>query len=50
MMVIELNQLIVCQASASFFSATAMMHDLIVVTKNVSDFEHSQVRVENPWV
>ncbi len=34
----------------SLIAATAMKHDLIVVIRNVSDFEHSQVRVENPWV
>lgn len=34
----------------SLIAATAMTHDLIVVTRNVFDFEHSQVRVENPWI
>ncbi len=33
----------------SLIAATAMTHDLIVVTRNVSDFENGQVRVENPW-
>ena len=34
----------------SLIAATAMVHNLYVVTRNVSDFEHCQVSVENPWV
>lgn len=30
-------------------AATAVVHDLIVVTRNVADFDDAGVRVINPW-
>ncbi len=30
-------------------AASALHHNLTVVSRNASDFEHSQVRVLNPW-
>jgi toxin FitB len=30
-------------------AATALVHKMMVVTRNVSDFEPSRVRVLNPW-
>lgn len=30
-------------------AATALVHDLTVVTRNVSDFENTGVRIVNPW-
>jgi predicted nucleic acid-binding protein len=33
----------------SFIAATALVHDLIVVTRNVKDFVPMGVRVLNPW-
>lgn len=32
-----------------FIAATALVHDLTVVTRNVRDFERTGVRVINPW-
>ena len=32
-----------------FLAATAVVHDLAVVTRNVRDFEHFPVSVINPW-
>ena len=32
-----------------FIAATALEHDLTVVTRNVGDFERSGARVLNPW-
>jgi toxin FitB len=33
----------------SLLAATALVHDLTVVTRNVSHFEESKVRVLDPW-
>jgi predicted nucleic acid-binding protein len=33
----------------AFIAATALVHDLVVVTRNVKDFEPMGVRVFNPW-
>lgn len=33
----------------AFIAATALVHDLTVVTRNVSDFEGTGVRLFNPW-
>jgi predicted nucleic acid-binding protein len=33
----------------SLIAATALVHGLIVATRNVSDFESTGVRVINPW-
>ena len=33
----------------TFIAATALVHDLVVVTRNVRDFEDTGVRVLNPW-
>jgi len=30
-------------------AATALAHDLVVVTRNVADFEHSGCRLVSPW-
>jgi predicted nucleic acid-binding protein len=35
--------------SDALIAATALVHGLIVVTRNVSDFESTGVRVINPW-
>lgn len=32
-----------------FIAATALEHDLTVVTRNVADFEKTGVRIVNPW-
>ena len=32
-----------------FIAATALEHDLIIVTRNVSDFEGLGVTLLNPW-
>ena len=32
-----------------FIAAIARLHDLTVVTRNIADFEHADVRVLNPW-
>jgi toxin FitB len=34
----------------TLIAATALSHDLTVVTRNVSDMEQSGVRLLNPWV
>jgi predicted nucleic acid-binding protein len=34
----------------SLIAATALVHGLIVVTRNVSDFKAIDVRVVNPWL
>ncbi len=34
----------------SLIAATALAHDLTVVTRNVSDMEQSGVKLLNPWV
>ena len=36
-------------AADGLLAATALEHDLICVTRNVSDFERSGVRLLNPW-
>jgi predicted nucleic acid-binding protein len=33
----------------SFLAATALTHDLTVVTRNEDDFRHTGVRIFNPW-
>ncbi len=33
----------------AFIAATALVHDLVIVTRNVKDFEPMGVRVFNPW-
>jgi toxin FitB len=30
-------------------AATALVHDLVLVTRNVADFEDTGVSVINPW-
>jgi toxin FitB len=32
-----------------FLAATAIRHDLTLVTRNVTDFEHLDIRLINPW-
>lgn len=34
----------------SLIAATALVHDMAVVTRNVADFEPFGVRIVNPWV
>ena len=34
----------------ALIAATALVHGLIVVTRNVSDFEAIDVRIVNPWL
>ena len=34
----------------ALIAATALVHDMIVVTRNVADFEPAGVRVFNPWL
>ncbi|MGO8916010.1 MAG: type II toxin-antitoxin system VapC family toxin [Stellaceae bacterium] len=36
-------------AMDAFIAATALRHDLILVTRNASDFETLGVRLVNPW-
>jgi toxin FitB len=33
----------------AMIAATALLHDLIVVTRNVGDFAHMNVALINPW-
>ena len=33
----------------SLFEASALEHDLILVTRNVRNFQHSSVTILNPW-
>ena len=33
----------------SFLEVTALEHDMIFVTQNVKNFQHSQVTILNPW-
>ena len=40
---------IVRPALDSMLEATALEHDLILVTRNVRDFQHSSVTILNPW-
>jgi predicted nucleic acid-binding protein len=37
------------QMADSLIAATALVHDLIVVTRNVGDFASTGVRLLNPW-
>lgn len=34
----------------SLIAATALVHDMTIVTRNVKDFEHTGVRLINPWL
>lgn len=34
----------------SLIAATASAHDLVLVTRNVSDFQHAALRITNPFV
>ncbi|MCU6502559.1 type II toxin-antitoxin system VapC family toxin [Rugamonas sp. A1-17] len=34
----------------AFIAATALVHDMIVVTRNVSDYQSTGVRLLNPWL
>ena len=34
----------------TLIAATALLHDLTVVTRNMRDFEHLPVRAINPWL
>ena len=36
-------------ASDALIAATALVHGLTVVTRNVADFEHMGVALLNPW-
>jgi predicted nucleic acid-binding protein len=36
-------------AMAAFFAATAQQHQLTLVTRNVSDFKVTGIRLFNPW-
>ena len=40
---------IVRPALDSLLEATALEHDLILVTRNVRNFQHSSVTILNPW-
>ncbi|CAN5565769.1 MAG: type II toxin-antitoxin system VapC family toxin [Pyrinomonadaceae bacterium] len=40
---------IVRPALDSLLEATALEHDLILVTRNVSNFQHSSVTILSPW-
>ena len=40
---------IVRSALDSLLEATALEHDLILVTRNIKNFQHSQVTILNPW-
>lgn len=43
------NKGIVRSALDSLLEATALEHDLILVTRNVKNFQDSQVTILNPW-
>lgn len=43
------NKGIIRPALDSFLEATALEHDLIFVTRNVKNFQNSQVTILNPW-
>lgn len=43
------NKGIARPALDSLLEATALEHDLILVTRNVKNFQHSQVTILNPW-
>jgi len=40
---------VVRPAFDSLLEATALEHDMIFVTQNVKNFQHSQVTILNPW-
>ncbi len=40
---------VVRPAFDSLLEATALEHDMIFVTRNVKNFQHSQVTILNPW-
>lgn len=39
-----------CRCLDSFIAATARVHNLVVVTRNVADFQNLGVLVVNPWL
>jgi predicted nucleic acid-binding protein len=41
---------LVMPAVDALIAATALQHDLTLVTRNQSDFEHSGVEIFNPWL
>lgn len=43
------NKGVVRAALDSLLEATALEHDLILVTRNVKNFQNSQVTILNPW-
>jgi predicted nucleic acid-binding protein len=43
------NKGIVRSALDSLLEATALEHDLIFVTRNVKNFQNSQITILNPW-
>jgi len=43
------NKGIIRSALDSLLEATALEHDLILVTRNVKNFQNSQVTILNPW-
>jgi predicted nucleic acid-binding protein len=36
-------------AMDSLIAATAVVHDLILITRNVNDFENTGIEIVNPW-
>jgi predicted nucleic acid-binding protein len=38
-----------CGSAGTLIAATALVHDLILVTRNVADFDDTGVTVLNPW-
>jgi len=38
-----------CSDRDALITATALVHDLTVVTRNVADFEPTGVQIMNPW-
>lgn len=39
-----------CSERGAFIAATALVHEMTVVTRNVTDFEATGVEIVNPWV